>query len=102
MSKPACRLYIDAPFATGAEVPASEAQAHYLLHVIRVSAGNTVALFNGRDGEWHATVSVPAKRRVNFQLTAQVRPQIAAPDLWLAFAPVKRVEFLAEKASELG
>lgn len=101
MSKPV-RLYVDAPFVVGADVPASEAQAHYLLHVMRVASGASVTLFNGRDGEWQATVGVPAKRRVNFALTQRLRPQSAAPDLWLAFAPVKRLEFLAEKASELG
>ncbi len=98
----AVRLCVDAPLAAGADVPASEAQAHYLLNVMRLAAGKTVALFNGRDGEWHATVTVPAKRRVNFTLTQQTRAQTSEPDLWLAFAPVKRLEFLAEKASELG
>lgn len=101
-SETAARLYVDAPFTAGAVVPASEAQAHYLLNVMRVAAGRTVALFNGRDGEWHATVAVPAKRRVDFMLVQQTRVQTPAPDLWLAFAPVKRLEFLAEKASELG
>ena len=98
----AVRLYVDAPLALGADVPASEAQAHYLLNVMRVTAGKTVALFNGRDGEWHANVAVPAKRRVNFTLQKQIRAQTPEPDLWLAFAPVKRLEFLAEKATELG
>jgi 16S rRNA (uracil1498-N3)-methyltransferase len=98
----AVRLYIDAPLSAGADVPASEAQAHYLLNVMRVSAGKTVALFNGRDGEWHATVTVPAKRCVNFTVRQQIRAQAPSPDVWLAFAPVKRIEFLAEKASELG
>lgn len=96
------RLFIDAPLAVGADVAATEAQAHYLLNVMRVGAGKTVALFNGRDGEWHATVTVPVKRRVNFTVTQQTRAQTQEPDLWLAFAPVKRAEFLVEKASELG
>jgi 16S rRNA (uracil1498-N3)-methyltransferase len=35
---------------------------------------------------------------------AQARPQRAAPDLWLLFAPLKkaRTDFLVEKATELG
>jgi len=98
----AIRLYVEAPLDAGVSVEASEAQAHYLLHVMRLAAGGSVALFNGRDGEWRATVTVPAKRRVQFQVTQQSRPQVDTPDLWLAFAPVKRLDFLAEKASELG
>jgi 16S rRNA (uracil1498-N3)-methyltransferase len=101
-SEAAVRLYLDVPLSVGAEVPATEAQAHYLLHVMRMSAGKKVALFNGRDGEWLASVIVPAKRRVNFTVLHQIRAQTASPDVWLAFAPVKRIEFLAEKASELG
>ncbi len=102
MSKPSPRLYVEASLDAGAAVAASEGQAHYLLHVMRAGAGTLVKLFNGRDGEWEATLSLPAKKRVQFDVTRQTRPQTPMPDLWLAFAPVKRIEFLAEKASELG
>lgn len=101
-SEVSARLYTDATLAAGAEIEAADAQAHYLLNVMRAGAGKTVALFNGRDGEWHATVTVPAKRRVNFTVLQQTRTQTAEPNLWLAFAPVKRAEFLVEKAAELG
>src|SRR6187551_120672 len=50
------RLYVDAPLAEGAQVTASEGQAHYLLHVMRAKAGDRVSLFNGRDGEWLAQI----------------------------------------------
>ena len=99
---PRTRLYIDAPLAPGAGVPASESQAHYLTHVMRLKAGDAVALFNGRDGEWHASVAMPGKRKVRFDITEQLRGQGKEPDVWLAFAPVKRIAFLAEKATELG
>jgi 16S rRNA (uracil1498-N3)-methyltransferase len=39
---------------------------------------------------------------VQFDVEVISRPQDVGPDLWLAFAPVKRADFLAEKASELG
>jgi 16S rRNA (uracil1498-N3)-methyltransferase len=98
----ATRLFVDASLAAGADVALDEARAHQLRNVLRLAAGAMVALFNGRDGEWHASVTVPAKRRVNFTVTQQTRAQTREPDLWLAFAPVKRAEFLVEKASELG
>lgn len=96
------RLFVPDPLAAGAEIVLGPEQTHYLVNVMRQAVGADLALFNGRDGEWQATVTVPAKRRVQFNVTQQSRPQIATPDLWLAFAPVKRLEFLAEKASELG
>lgn len=101
-SGPSIRLYVEAPLEPGAGVAASDAQAHYLLNVMRLGAGAAVLLFNGRDGEWQATVTVPAKRSVHFAVRGQSRAQSPAPDLWLAFAPVKRLDFLVEKASELG
>lgn len=101
MSKPS-RLYVDAALTPGAAIPASDDHAHYLLNVMRRAAGAEVLLFNGRDGEWLATTEVPAKRRVAFTLVRQTRAQEGLVDLWLAFAPVKRIEFLAEKGAELG
>ncbi len=96
------RLYVEAPLEAGAGIAASDAQAHYLLNVMRLGAGAAVLLFNGHDGEWQATVTVPSKRRLHFEVLRQIRGQRPVPDLWLAFAPVKRLEFLVEKASELG
>jgi len=101
---PSIRLYIDAPLSAGSTVEAAEAQAHYVLNVMRLNAGNPVALFNGRDGEWQAAVTIPAKRRVAFQVEKQLRPQAPESGPWLAFAAVKRarVDLIAEKATELG
>lgn len=90
--------------ADGAEILLSEGQAHYLLNVMRLSAGATVALFNGRDGEWRARITEAAKKKVRLAVTELLRPQQAEPDLWLLFAPVKRarIDLIVEKATELG
>jgi 16S rRNA (uracil1498-N3)-methyltransferase len=101
MSKP-LRLFVTHALAANVTIEATEEQAHYLLNVMRRKAGDNVLLFNGRDGEWQATLSMPAKRRAAFAPVLQTRPQTADSDVWLAFAPVKRNEFLVEKASELG
>jgi 16S rRNA (uracil1498-N3)-methyltransferase len=99
---PRTRLFVQAPLAAGAVVEASEGQAHYLNHVMRAKAGEPVALFNGSDGEWSAAVAYPSKRRVQLDVREKLRAQTVDPDVWLAFAPVKRIEFLVEKATELG
>lgn len=101
---PRQRLHVEAPLAAGAAVAATADQAHYLLHVLRLGAGATIALFNGRDGEWAAEVRPRGKRDCGLLPVARLRPQAASPDTWLLFAPVKgqRSEFIAEKATELG
>ena len=95
---------MEGDLADGAIVTANADQAHYLLHVLRLGAGATLALFNGRDGEWAAELEPQGKRHCVLNVRARLRPQVDAPDIWLLFAPVKgqRTEFIAEKATELG
>jgi len=98
------RLFVEAALGEGASVVPSEAQAHYLLHVMRARPGSRVRLFNGRDGEWRAAIAIVTKRGLTLTCEAQIAPQTRAPDLWLLFAPLKRapIDFLAQKATELG
>jgi 16S rRNA (uracil1498-N3)-methyltransferase len=79
-------------------------QAHYLFGVMRQSVGDTVALFNGRDGEWLAEVVDASKRGGTLSVTTQTKPLQMPPDLWLCFAPIKkaRTDFIVEKAAEMG
>lgn len=98
------RLYVAADLGEGVALTLDEGQTHYLLHVLRASAGNLVSLFNGRDGEWLAEVDTIAKRGVGVTCRKQKRPQVDVPDVWLAFAPVKKTpsDYLVQKATELG
>jgi 16S rRNA (uracil1498-N3)-methyltransferase len=98
------RLYVDHPLAQGQAVPLTQAQAHYLFSVMRLGPGAPVALFNGRDGEWRAVVTVAHKRNGILACDAQTAPLRMPPDLWLLFAPIKkaRTDFIVEKATELG
>ena len=98
------RLYVDHPLAAGQAVPLSPDQSHYLTGVMRLAVGAGVLLFNGRDGEWRASLTVAGKRGAIATCEAQTRPLQMPPDLWLLFAPIKkaRTDFIVEKAGELG
>ena len=98
------RLYIDAPLAEGAVIALPSDQMHYLLHVLRLGVGAMVAVFNGVDGEFDASVCAVAKKQCSLAIGGKRRPQVYCRDLWLLFAPVKkaRLDFIAQKASELG
>lgn len=102
--KPKIRLYVEHPLGEGQTVPLERDQAHYLFGVMRQSVGAAVALFNGRDGEWHAEVSEAGKRGGVLTCRAQTAPLQMPPDLWLLFAPIKkaRTDFIVEKAAEMG
>lgn len=96
------RLYVEA--ALGGCVEPSDAQAHYLLHVMRAKVGERVSLFNGRDGEWLARIAEISKRGCVLACERQTAPQTEVPDLWLVFAPIKKTpaDYLTQKATELG
>jgi 16S rRNA (uracil1498-N3)-methyltransferase len=71
---------------------------------MRLAAGAVILLFNGRDGEWRASLAEAGKRGAIAVCEAETHPQSLPPDLWLVFAPIKkaRTDFIVEKAVELG
>jgi 16S rRNA (uracil1498-N3)-methyltransferase len=97
------RLFIPDDLRAGGVVAGTPTQLHYLKSVLRRSCGEPAVLFNGRDGEWQAHITI-GKRDVQFALDRRLRPQSAEPDLWLAFAALKReaTELIVQKATELG
>ncbi len=98
------RLFVDKPLATGATAELAPAQAHQLRAVMRRRPGDAVALWNGRDGEFSATLTVLDRDRATAEIGARTRAQSASPDCWLLFAPLRRdlTELVAQKATELG
>lgn len=98
------RLFVTSPLSPEAAVELPREQAHYLSAVMRARLGEPVLLFNGSDGEWLAEIEHLAKNAATLRVTRLTRAQAPEPDLWLLAAPIKkdRVDWVAEKASELG
>jgi 16S rRNA (uracil1498-N3)-methyltransferase len=97
------RLFVDAALAVGESVPLERNQSNYLGNVLRLSAGATILVFNGRDGEWQASIA-GRKRLDSLTIVAQTRPQDRLPDLVYVFAPLKhaRLDYMVQKAVEMG
>lgn len=98
------RLFTAARLQAGVGVAGSASQAHHLGTVMRRRAGGMVRLFNGHDGEWQARIEVLHRDRLALMPERRLRPQAAEPDLWLAFALLKRdaTDLVVQKATELG
>lgn len=98
------RLYVDAPLPGGGDVLFDRDQSNYLLNVLRLKGGDRVLLFNGRDGEWEASLASAAKRAAVAAVSTRARAQPPAPDLHFMFAPLKhvRLDYLVQKAVEMG
>jgi len=98
------RLFVDAALGEGVEVALDAAQANYLLAVMRLKSGDAVRCFDDRSGEWAAEIVSTGKRDARLRMVAHLSPREPVPDLWLVAAPIKRqrIDWLAEKACELG
>ena len=98
------RLHVPTALAEGDTVATTAAQAHYLANVMRRGPGDTLLLFNGRDGEFAARIETVRRDRASLRIGRPTRSQIQGPDLWLAFALLKRdaTDLVVQKATELG
>jgi 16S rRNA (uracil1498-N3)-methyltransferase len=98
------RLFVRRPLSEGSRVELDAGQANYLGNVMRLGEGAELLTFDGRSGEWLARVAEAGKKRMTLVVEQRTREPEAVPNVWLAFAPVKRTQtdWLVEKATELG
>jgi 16S rRNA (uracil1498-N3)-methyltransferase len=98
------RLFVRQPLSEGAAIPLDSAQSNYLGNVLRMSTGRELLVFDGHSGEWLARISDATKKHMTLRVEHRTRDPETIPDVWLAFAPVKRAQtdWLVEKATELG
>ncbi len=71
---------------------------------MRRAVGDTIHLFNGRDGEWVGRIAALSRSQATFAAETLLRPQSEDADLWLMFAVLKRdaTDLVVQKATELG
>jgi len=98
------RLFVRSTLSEGATVDLDAGQANYLGNVLRLGAGAELLVFDGKSGEWLARIFEAGRRRMALAVEQRSREPETIPDVWLAFAPVKRAQtdWVVEKATELG
>jgi 16S rRNA (uracil1498-N3)-methyltransferase len=108
------RLFVATPLGPGATIALQAAQVHYLVSVLRLTAGDPVLLFNGTDGEWKARLAGArkpsiaktsiAKTSIALAVEAQTRSQTPPGSLHYLFSPLKRarLDYMVQKAVEMG
>ncbi len=97
------RLHVEFPLRAG-EARLEKEQSHYLLNVLRSKIGESVLLFNGRDGEWAARIAAAERKIVVLEVLERTREQPPGTGIGLAFAPIKhaRLDYMVQKAVEMG
>lgn len=98
------RLYVESDLGEAREIACTPEQANYLRNVLRLDAGSRLLVFNGRDGEWQASLQPKGKRDAILIVGARTRPQTGGPDIDYLFAPLKRsrLDYMVQKATEMG
>ncbi|GHD64859.1 16S rRNA (uracil(1498)-N(3))-methyltransferase [Jeongeupia chitinilytica] len=98
------RFYLDAPLAGGNTLSLPESLARHV-QVLRMQPGETITLFNGRGGEFAATVTNMGKRNVDVEVggfDAVERESPLQTVLLQAVSSAERMDFTVQKATELG
>ena len=105
------RVYVDLPLASGATVELPAAPSAHLTRVLRLRAGDALTLFDGRGGEYAATLAAAgtaaggrgggARVAVGAH-TAVERESPLTLTLLQALARGERMDLIVQKATELG
>jgi 16S rRNA (uracil1498-N3)-methyltransferase len=100
----AIRLHVAQPLASGIELSLPEDAARHA-QVRRVQPGDELQLFDGRGGEWLATVTAMGRREVGVRIgePVAVTPELPLQVTLAVGVPAnERMDTLVEKAAELG
>ncbi len=98
------RFYCPFPLHPGATVELATEAAHHALKVLRLGAGDTAILFDGRGGQWRATLN-PAGKKLCASLIEfddSDREPLLSITLVQALPASDKMDLVVQKAVELG
>jgi 16S rRNA (uracil1498-N3)-methyltransferase len=99
------RVYVDLPLQAHSEQLLPEAPSRHLLQVLRLRAGAVLTLFNGRGGEFTATLVGAMKSAARVQVGEQRVVERESPlqlTLLQGVSRGERMDLVIQKAVELG
>jgi 16S rRNA (uracil1498-N3)-methyltransferase len=103
MSEP--RVYVDMDLNESYVLTLGDAVYHHLIVVLRRIRGDAITLFNGRGGEYGATIETVAKRQLTVRVLAFREVERESPlsvTLAQAVSKGERMDYTIQKAVELG
>jgi len=98
------RLHVDTALAAGSVLALPPAAARHA-QVLRLQPGDALTLFDGGGGEWSARIDAMGKREVRAEVLAHRATERELPfavTIALAMPSADRMDFVVEKATELG
>lgn len=98
------RFFVDSPLQQPGEIALPAGAARHV-QVLRLQPGDALTLFDGTGPEWQAEVTAMGRSEVRVNLIAAEQPARELPravTLAVVMPANDRMDFLVEKASELG
>lgn len=99
------RRFIDQPLSEGQKLTLTDEDYNYIARVLRKREGEEITLFNGRGGEFKATIQSITRREILLQVgpfSPINRESSIEIHLFQALAKGEKMEFVLQKATELG
>lgn len=102
------RIYCEQPLSTDQSMLLDQRNSHYLLHVLRVKADQTLILFDGHGADYRATITEVSRKSVNVLIHEKIAPEDTVSEsplqltLAIAISKGERMDWVMQKATELG
>ena len=98
------RIYSESSLSKNASINLNSKVLHKLLNVLRLKSGDSVKIFNNKDGEWIGKFIVGKNKQGCVLCDSLFKQSKKELGPWLIFSPIKskRMEWLVEKATEVG
>jgi len=99
------RFYIQTAGESSSLVDLPEHEAHHALHVVRLSQGDTVTLFDGQGTEFEGAVSNTTRRDVTIEIAKRIHHPVPSASITVLQAWLHRneaVEELVRRGTEIG
>jgi 16S rRNA (uracil1498-N3)-methyltransferase len=99
------RLFVDSHLSAGADIGLDKDRARYLGRVLRLRSGDALSVFNGEDGEFHATLTEITRDSGVIHVANSIQTSTESPlkvHLVQGISRGERMDFIVQKATELG
>jgi len=99
------RVHVDAPLAVDSSVTLPTGAARHVARVLRLGVGDVVRVFDGRGGEFDATIAAVHRDQVTVQVGAHHAVEKESPlslTLLQGIARGEKMDLILQKATELG
>ena len=83
------RMFINTDLSQNTTVLLDDKQKHYLINVMRCSAGDTIYCFDNKNGEFACQIQSVSKKECTICVKENTKGFELSPDIWLLFAPIK-------------